>query len=399
MQTVLSDLDGAIKYITDAANQHPNRLDICNLKGANPSQPQRPSTNFQAGDRGASAGNAFGQPSFGEPTAPAFGQPSFGQTDATALGKLSFGQASAPAPAPAPAFGQPSGLGQKPTVFGKPFNSNSAPAFGQPSAPSPFGQPQQAPKPFEAQQPQQQPIFGQQNNAFGQQPPTEPKANAFGAQQTAAPANPFGNPPTAASENPFGNPSASRPARNQSGFEDTTQDLGTFGPHKQTPTPAFGQPAVPAPTRIFGKPTQPTSTGTFGKPAAQPASTGIFGNLPTTSTGSTAPSTQAKQGTPSNAKFGQDQRGNRILLSWQGQNVSYIDDDPCIKHPGDGGWQKIWFPDGPPTFTSKTQEYPEEYVLDEGAKENFKHFMQHGVGSDGLVPDVPPPRDMISWDF
>ncbi|KAL8902524.1 MAG: hypothetical protein Q9207_004622 [Kuettlingeria erythrocarpa] len=404
MQTVLSDLDGAIKYITDAANQHPNRLDICHLKGVNPSQPQRPAINSEAGAGGASAGKAFGQPSFGEPTAPAFGQSSFGQTAAPALGKPSFGQASAPAPA----FGQPLGLGQKPTVFGKPFNSNSAPAFGQPSAPSPFGQPQQAPKSFEAQQSQQQPIFGQQNNTFGQQPPTGPKANAFGPQQTAGPANPFGNPPTAAPANPFGNPSASRPAPNQFGFEDTNQGLGTFGSAKQTPAPAFGQPAVPAPTGIFGKlpsqtsngqATQPTSTGLFGKPAAQPASTGVFGNLPTTSTGPTAPPTQAKQGTPSNAKFGQDQRGNRILLSWQGQNVSYIDNDPCIKHPGDGGWQKIWFPDGPPTFTSKTQEHPEEYAIDEAAKENFKHFMQHGVGSDGLIPDVPPPRHMISWDF
>ncbi|KAL8928495.1 MAG: hypothetical protein Q9208_001729 [Pyrenodesmia sp. 3 TL-2023] len=393
MQTVLSDLDGAIKYITDAANQHPNRLDICNAKGGDPSQAQRPPGNFQAGARGASAGQAFGQPSFGKPTAPAFGQSSFGQNAAPAFGTPAFGQSSAPAP-----------------VFGQASNSTSSTAFGQSSTPLAFGRPQQTPKPFEALQPQQQPTFGQQTNVFEQQPSTGPKANAFGPPQTsnsfakpptAAPANPFGQRPATQAPNLFSNPSAHQPATNQFGFEDTTQGLGTFGPPKQTPTTAFGQPAVPAPTGIFGKlpaqtsngqATQPTSTGMFGKPAAQPASSGIFGTP-------TAPSTQAKQGAPSNAKFGQDQRGNRVLVSWQGQKVEYIDDDPCIKHPGNGGWQKIWFPEGPPTFTSKTQEYPEGYVLDEAARDNFKHFEQHGVGSDGLIPDMPPPRDMINWNF
>lgn len=436
MQTALSDLDGAIKYITDAANSHPNRLDICNAKGGGSSQPQQPSTNLQAGIRGPSGSSSFGQPLFGKPAAPAFGQSSFGQASAPAFGKPSVGQA----PAPAPAFGQPSGLAQKPTVFGQPSNLNPAPAFGQNRSPSPFGQTQQAAKPFGMQQPQQQPAFASQNNAFGQPSSTEPQASSIFGQQpapgpsyplakaptitsafgqpAAAPANLFGQAAVPQASNAFSKTSTPQPASNPFGSKDSTQNLDTFDELKQRAAPAFGQPTAPASTGIFAKPAAqtvidqlapPAATGMFGRPAAQttagqaaaPASTGLLRKPPprAMAVGSTAPSTQAKPGPPTHAKFGQDQRGNRILLSWQGQEVTYIYDDPCMKHPGDGGWQKIWFPEGPPTFTSKTQEYPEGYVLDDAARENFKYFVQHGVGSDGLIPDMPPPRDMISWNF
>lgn len=415
IQTALADLDGAIKYITGAANQHPNRLDICSAKGDDPSRPQQPSGVPHAGARGPSSGSAFGQSSFGKPSAPAVGQSSFGQSSAPAFGKTSFAQMAAPASA----FGQPTSLGQKQTAFGLPSNPNPTPAFGQASTASPFGQAQQAAKPFGVQQPQQQPGFGQQSTPLGQQtstgtqgsgifgqPQTSAPTDPFGqaptassafAKPTAAPTNPFGQPAASQTSNPFGEPSAPQPVSNPFGSKDSAQSLGTFGQPEQTPAPAFGQPAAPIPTGMVGKPANQTSN----EQAAAPASTGIFGKPPsqTTNAGSIAQPTQAKQGPPTNAKFGQGPKGNRILLSWQGQKVSYIDGDPCVKHPGDGGWQKIWFPEGAPTLTSKTQEYPDGYVLDDAAREKFKRFLQEGVGSDGLIPDMPPPRDMISWDF
>ncbi|KAI4288640.1 MAG: hypothetical protein L6R35_002093 [Caloplaca aegaea] len=417
MQTALSDLDGAIKYITDAANQHPNRLDICKAKGGDSSQPQRPASNFQSGGRGPAGGPIFGQPSTDKPSAPAFGQSSFSQTAAPTFGKPSFGQA----PAAPSAFGQPSGLGQRPTVFGQPSNINSTPAFGQSSGPAPFGQPQQAASPFAAQQAPQQPTFGQQSGPFGQKSASGQQAGSiFGQQQVQSPMNPFTKPSATSSSSPFGQattaptnpfgqpvpevssafgrPSGPPTVIDPFGSKESTHNTGTFGQPRQTSAPAFGQPTAPASTGTFGK---IAAAQTPNAPAAAPASTGIFGK-PLTQAASVAPTASIKQmnqGAPTNAKFGQDQRGNRVLLSWQGQNVSYIEDDPCIKNSADGGWQKIWFPEGPPTLTAKTQEYPEGYVLDETAKDNFRHFVQHGVGSDGLIPEMPPPREMINWSF
>ena len=414
IQTVLSDLDGALKYITDATNQHPNRLDICKAKGGDLSQVEQQSAPFQSRGASSNIGSAFGKPSFGQPSAPAFGQPSFGQ-----------------AAAPTPAFGQPATLGQKPTVFGQPSNLSSAPTFGQASMPAPFGQPSaaapfgtkqvqptsafgqtstpsffgqasQAAKPFGAQEPQQQPAFGQQSSSFGQQPPTGPRASGvFGQKPTLASSNPFekapsttsafsqpttastnvfGKPETPQTANAFGKNSASLPAANPFGSRDSASSLGTFGQAKKTSAPAFGQPATPSATNVFTKPEE--------KPPAQ-----------ATTTNAAPSATQANKAAPTNAKFETDREGKRKLLSWQGKKVTYVGEDPCIKNPGDGGWQRIWFPEGPPTFTSKTQEYPDGFVPDTALRENFQHFFQHGVGVDGLIPEMPPPRDMISWNF
>ena len=118
IQTALNDLDGAVKYIINGEDEHPNRLDICKAKGATPTQPHAsaPSQQIQS---------TFGQPSR---SAPDFGQPSassaFGGPSAN-----SFGQSFAPTST----FGQPSATT---STFGKP----SAPTFGQPSQPSAFGQ-------------------------------------------------------------------------------------------------------------------------------------------------------------------------------------------------------------------------------------------------------------------
>lgn len=402
IQKVLSDLNGALKYITDATNQHPNRLDVCKAKGGEPSQLLQPSGVFQSGAGPPISGPTFGKPSFGQAAAPA---PAFGQPTNTGQKPTGFAQSSTPNPAPT--FGQTS----VPTLLGQPQAaaplgaqpSQQPPASGQTSMFSPFGQPQQAAKPLGAQQAQQQPAFGQQGSLLRNQPSTGPQASViFGQQQTptlsnpfskaptttsafgqasTAPTNPFGKPEAPQTSNAFGKTSAPQPAVNPFGSKDSPKGLGTSGQGKPTFAPTFGQPAAPSSSGIFAMPTEKPS---IQAPTAAP----------------TAPMSQAvNKGAATNAKFETDKEGNRKLLSWQGKKVTYVGDDPCIKNSSDGGWQKIWFPEGAPAFTSKTQEYPDGYVPDEAARENFKHFFQHGVGLDRLIPDMPPPRDMISWNF
>lgn len=397
IKNALDDLDGAIKYITDAANQHPNRLDICQAKGGNISPPP---TDPRSSSGAFTRGPAFGQPSFGQPSAPAPG---------SAFGKPSFGQAAAPAAA----FGQAANLGQQSMTSGQPSNSAAATAFGQSSTPSLFGQAQQTAKPFGLQQPQQQPAFGQSGSPFGQQSSTGPQtSSAFGQQPTLATSNPFAtaskptfghDQSTTASASAFGPSAVPQPSGifAQSSASQTTAN--TFGSKDSGPTSsAFGQ-SVPTPAPAFGKPTAPATTGMFGKPSAPSKSTGFAPqSIPVVGGGpsNTAPSLiPPRSGPPTSATFGPGKVGDRKLLTWQGHKVEYIDEEPCVKTAGDGGWQRIWFPEGAPTFTGKTQEYPDGYVLDERARENFNHFLQHGVGSDGLIPNMPPPRDMLSWNF
>ncbi|KAI4182347.1 MAG: hypothetical protein L6R41_006033 [Letrouitia leprolyta] len=419
MQKALSDLDGALKYITDAANQHPNRLDVCKAKGGDLTQSQQPSGFVQPGGAPSNGGPTFGQTSFGQPSAPAFGKPSFGQPTAPVpalpptpvnQNQTLFGQSSKLTSGPA--FGQPATLGQKPTPFGQGSNQNQAQPFGQTSTTSPFGQPQQATSLFGAQQPQQaahpfgsqeplkQPAFGQPS--FGNPSLPVPQAGAtFGQQQASTPSNPFAGAPTTTPafgqnataqtnsqnvfersqpQNAFNKPSNPQLATNPFGQNNQGQNLGTFGQPTQASAPAFGQT------------TAPTSAGIFGNSLVNPSA-----HAPAAA--STAGMQQASQATSTNAKFETDRLGNRRLVSWQGKKITYVDDEPCFKNTSDGGWEKIWFPEGPPSFTTKTQEYPDGYVPDAAAVENFKHFFQHGVGLDGLIPDMPPPRNMITWNL
>ncbi|KAL8713879.1 MAG: hypothetical protein Q9220_002025 [cf. Caloplaca sp. 1 TL-2023] len=397
IQTTLSDIDGAIKYIVDAANQHPNRLDICRAKGVERPQREQPFGGLVPGIGASSTPSDPARLAFGQPSvpAPAFGQPAFGQAATTA-----------------PAFGQPSSLGQKPSAFGQAPNPQPSSAFGQAAVPSPFVQPQQTMNPFGVQNPQQQSTFGQPSNISGQQAPTGSHASStFGqkpssdsihpfttvpntskaAQSVTASANPFGQAARPQSSSGFGQPARSQLGPSPLGMKPSTPNQGVFGQPPQTSAPIFGQASAPVSTGAFGTPSIPmsstTSTLAPGLKASSrpPEPPNAFNNT--------------VKRAPTNATFGPGNPGSRKLLSWQGQNVTYVDNEPCIKNPGDGGWQKIWFPEGPQQFTSKTQEYPDGYVLDETARKDFEYFIQHGIGANGLIPEMPPPRDMISWDF
>jgi len=63
----------------------------------------------------------------------------------------------------------------------------------------------------------------------------------------------------------------------------------------------------------------------------------------------------------------------------------------------EGVWTKIWFPDGPPVF-KKSEELPEE-SYDEGVREKYRFLKEHGVFEGGLIPELPPRREWVGWNF
>ena len=413
-QTALNDVDGAIKYIVNGENEHPNRNDICKAKGALPTQPQVQAPNQQPI-------SAFGQPSvpaptFGQPSAPStFGKPAFGQPSAPAstFGQPSFGQPSA--------FGKPSPLGQPSTGFSQPSStfgkpSFAAPTFGQPSAPGTFGQPQN-PLPF-----------GASASTTGSMQ-TDQLRSAFGQPSTPPQPNPFAQPSSSTQPHPFAQPSAlsqASPFAKLSPFSQPTTSNTTTAPTQPTaaPTNPFGQPSAPQTINPFAK--APTTTPT---PFGQPSKTRIYyanrpvpsfgfdmqafkASLPSTTpspstcpnhTNSTLPApapttttTTTPSQPPTNAPAISQKDAQNRLRSWNNKPVSYIDDEPCFKNP-EGVWTKIWFPDGPPVF-KKSEELPEE-VYDEETREGYRFLREKGVFKGGVIPELPPRREWVGWNF
>lgn len=402
MDSAVNNLDGAMKYIIDGGNEHPNRIDI--TFGAQQSPFGQPSAGPATSAFGtANAPSGFGQPSaFGQPSTlgqqgSAFGQPStVGQSSA-------FGQPSAMGQAPG--FGQPSTLGQG-SAFGQPSNiGGGQSAFGKPA----FGQPGLA------QAGNTQSAFGQP--AFGQ--PAAPATGAFGAPSGASPftqvsqnqpATGFGAP---SGPSPFGQPSAQQqPAPATGGFGQPAAPFGQpaqtaspFGqvPQQQQQPPAaapFGQPSAPA--NPFGAPStqqQQPAPSAFGQPVAPQ---GVVVEHP-----HTGPPTFLKIDDPDALNplpllEGETRRdpSNSRLTMWKGRPVKYINDAPCYLHPQDNKtYVRIHFPDGPPEEASlrdsqpNTEEYTPEIV------EMYKFFNENGYFKDGIIPSVPPRRDQISFDF
>ncbi|ROV91890.1 hypothetical protein VMCG_09191 [Cytospora schulzeri] len=448
IQTALGNLDGAINFVMQSQNTHPNRHDICQ-------QNSIPSTGeFAVGKRPISlasnqppnafsspapSGGAFGQPSalgqnanpfstgggsaFGQPSAPAQSSP-FGQPSALGSGGSSFGQPSALGGGGA--FGRPSALGQSPSPFGQPsaLGQNSSPGFGQASA---LGQKTSA---FGS------PAFGQpaQPGGFGQPSQLGAKANPFSAGGSTASASPFGT-PAAASTSPFGAVGAAN--NTASPFGQSTQQAtpspfgqpapvasaSPFGqPQQQAapevsmdsagPTPAsnpFGAAAntTAAPANPFGQPAQPAASNPFAQaatantgfgaaaqpPAAAPAAGGGSGPYPPNASRQHPPYTSYA----TKAATGQ-------LQAFKGKGVTYKEVDgqnvPGIRN-FDGSWSKIWFPDGPPAYYKDTE--PERAYTDQekAVYEKFVHtgkFELAGAGGGGM-PEAPPLREFCTWDI
>ncbi|EED14592.1 CCCH zinc finger domain protein [Talaromyces stipitatus ATCC 10500] len=385
IQTILNDLKGAVKYVLDGQNEHPNRIDI--IEGKSPalsSFVQRPSA--------VSSTPAFGQASSsigssiqGAPTA-AFGQ-------ASVLGQSQ------------PTFGRPSGLGTSAagTSFGTPPRLEAAqpalgkPAFGQPSFGQPaFGQPSAmggsgfasaaaGPSPF-SQATQPNPLAG---GNFGQ-------SSTFGqgaqSQLTSSPFSQIGNQATATST--LGQPSSTS---------------ATFGQSSQTVSP-FAQQQRPSTTNPFAQTTSISATpSVFGKPTATAAPPPSVVPQPQAN-----PAIKAPLGPKPIIKVGpeelnpipdlagdtvRDARTNQ-LIRWKGRAVEYKDGSPRYLHPADNKtWVRIFFFDGPPDLATlrDCSDKEENYTAD--VTEQYQYFIQNGVFKDGIVPTVPPKTGWVSFDF
>ncbi|KAE8362785.1 hypothetical protein BDV27DRAFT_146659 [Aspergillus caelatus] len=438
MDVILNDLGGAVKYIVDGINEHPNRIDITEGKtgpaaSQSPSPFGQPSAFGQPAASGQTSG--FGQPSglgqssgFGQPSAlgsgSAFGKPSgFGQP--SALGQPSgFGQPST--------LGQSSGFGQSSTLgsgsaFGKPSGlGGGQPAFGKPA----FGQPSLG------QSNSGQPAFGQ-TSAFGQ--PSTLGGSSFGTSANASPFGAISNQnqsagvgfgQAASAVSPFAQAANQQPATS-SGFgqsSTTPATTGSFGQPTQTSSP-FGQPQPqpqsnpfgqpPTAPNPFGAPSQPqqqqqqsqATPSPFGQPAsgfAQPAQQQQQQQPPIpTATAGTGPPAIIKVEDPNQLSpipplAGQTVRDpmTKRLSTWKGQPVKYIDNNPCYLHPQDRQtYVRIFFPDGPPDQASLRDATgkPEQYTPE--VTEQYEFFVKNGYFKDGIIPSVPPKTEWVSFDF
>ncbi|VUC35514.1 unnamed protein product [Clonostachys rosea] len=445
-QNAVRNIRDAMDFIVQGENRHPNRHDQCNqgtqgqpfgeflvgkrtIPGAASANPFSSNNNSNTpsafGGGAAASSSAFGQPStlgqrpsaFG---APAFGQPSqptstFGQSSQPNSGGSAFGQPSQPSSAfgqpsqpssafgqpsqPASAFGQPSTLGAKPSPFG-------APSFGQPSQPNAqgnaFGQPSQLgqkPNPFGTANANPSPFGSNTNNA--------PAANPFGggaSSQNNTATNAFGgggNTQAQSNPSPFGQPSQNNAQGSAFGQPST---LG------QKPNPfAAAQPPAQEGNSPFGaKPAAPSGFNQKpqeNNPFAQPANAGAapanpFGtNQPQqkVETGAQAnpyPSDSTRQHPPLESYTSKGMDGR--LTMFRGKPVTYKDNLPGIRQ-FDGTWQRIWFPNGPPSFYKDTALPLEKY--DDKSKAQWAAFAESGNFADGVMPMLPPPRDCTLWNF
>ena len=252
VQSILADRKGAIRYVVNGRNEHPNRWDVindCNKTGLTPDYLL---SNDQSKD-------PFSQQQFTEPAA--FGQSNnapFGQPAAQVT--QGFDQ---------PAFSQPPQPLQQPpqSVFGQPSAQTSAfsqathdPAFGQPSAPtnqSPFGQPS---------------AFTPNTTPFGQPAFSQPTQAAFGASAFSQPAqSAFGQPTASATSafdqqqqppSPFGAIQRASPFATQQ----QPQPQQTTQQPQQAPTLPTTQPQIPPTSQLHHLLTTTGSTGTVPGP-------------------------------------------------------------------------------------------------------------------------------------
>ncbi|KAI8939689.1 hypothetical protein NX059_003447 [Plenodomus lindquistii] len=289
LKAILDDIPGAIKYIEDGANVHPNRIDITNGTAASNGtasafggasgvaanlfgKPAAPTNPFSAGSTaqpsafGQVSKPGFGQPAFGQPSNPAQTTSAFGQPSNPGQNASPFGQPSNPGQNVSP-FGAASTLGQKPSPFGQPSALGGGGAFGKPAfGASGFGQPSM---------PGAGNAFGQTGNvgqasAFGQSGATSGfgQANALG--QTSSP---FAKP--GFGQSGFGQ--VAQPGASASPFGQAGQsgEASPFGQQPQSTQSVFGQPAA-VNQSPFGQPTQ-TTPSPFGQPAQPGTQASPFG--------------------------------------------------------------------------------------------------------------------------
>ena len=351
MQTALNDVDGAIKFICDAETRHPNRIDICKAKSTFSNQDQAKILPSVAGNISqAGAKTTFGQPSghgaFSRPQSASFGQPSalFNPTASQQVG-----------------FGRPSGLGQAPTAFGQP--SFPGTSFGQPSG-------------IGTQQHQPPSVSGAQPNPFSQQSFSAQTSSIIQPFQRDSSSSTFGQPSVPA----FSGSTPSIPV--QTAEAQTSLSFAANNSAASGSSNAFNKPTANVPSVFDRNPPQTTSTS-FGP---VPSST------PIANAGASRRPVAALSG------GGQTQRdGQGRLRSWNGREIKYLEDQPCYQDATSGSWQKIWFPDGPPTFT-KTEDLPED-AYDQTTEEEYQYLKSSGIFKDNRMPLLPPRREWCNWNM
>ena len=343
MDNVLRDISGAIKYLQNGYDEHPNRIDICEectktgffLANSASQQNSSSSTTGSFGQPSRTSGLAtthqaskslpFGQPS--NPTANAvFAQSGFSQTPSQ------------------PTFGRPSLPGDTQTAFGRPSGSGvRASPFGQASQPAatPFGQPS---NPFPSQQ----------------QPPAT--ISPFVTQpinQMTMQVSPTTN------QSPFG--TSSGPFTTSSSFQQAREGFLSSG--------AVGIGQSSSTTSVFGQ-----------------ANGGGFGASSRTQ-GFSAPTQRSIINT--NAPIARGVQGK--LQSWKGRQVQYFNSEPCYRED-DGFWQRIWLPGGPLAW-NKPEILPPELSYNAETEERFKLASDSKQFSYGHIPLVPPKREWTNWDL
>ncbi|QUC23158.1 uncharacterized protein UV8b_07399 [Ustilaginoidea virens] len=451
MQTAVRNVQDAARFIVEAENKHPNRLDICRegTQGA-------PFGEFLIGKRPASVAHPAQQPN------------PFSTGAGSTASSLGGGTATLQTPS---AFGQPAALGQRPNPFGAPAFGQPASAFGQPSQQaSAFGQPSQPAAPAFGQSAQTTSAFGQASTlgakpspfgtpSFGQAAwAANPQGSAFGqvGQLGGAKQNPFassGSANNAAS--PFGtvnvkNDNSAPPPANPFASSNTAPSNPTSSPfassalnqngnasqpnpfdQQQTSNPSpFGQAAQVAKSNPFAaaissEPLQSSdpfaqnaqkqsntpfganaSSNTFGENSSQSQNPFASGGSQTqqapAAPAAAAASDARNPYPPGCAKHHPSieshatKKMDGTLASFKGKAVSYKGNLPGILG-FDGTWTRIWFPAGAPGYYKDTELPPEQY--DETSKMQWAAFVQTGTFGDGIMPELPPRREFTQWDF
>ncbi|EME78007.1 uncharacterized protein MYCFIDRAFT_79245 [Pseudocercospora fijiensis CIRAD86] len=422
VNSILNDIPGALRHCQNTAipdSENRNKQLIEPTGRLSTTQPQ--SNGFGQSSQPSGGFAAPARPGFGAASSLNAPKPAFG--DPSALGGGS-------------AFGKPSGLGGSGATFGQPGGGGGASGFGAASSlgqqsspfgggnqqkPSPFGQPAQSNGAFGA--PSQQPAFGQ--SAFGAaaaKPAFGQAGGGFG--NTSAPT--FGQ-----AGSGFG--AASKPAFGQSSspFGQAAQQpaaRGFGGQQQQSNGSAFGQPTAfgankPSP---FGAPQQQQSSVGFGQasqpvgsnssPFAAPASTAKPNPFAVPSAQTTQQSSFGRVSQPFGAASATGQTPSVAnSTSWKGKRIVYSDKDPGHKRPcyevpdsrfattGGNRLERIWFPTGPPpgpAFTAEALPHVyEDPTIGPQLREVYEHVSKTGLFRDGLIPEIPPKKEWISFDF
>ena len=364
------------------------------------SSPQPTSAFGQPSALGAKP-NPFGTPAFGQPAQPSAQGSAFGQATQPSAQGGAFGQATQPS-AQGSAFGQASQLGQKPNPFASQAAASPSPfaAAGSTTSPPPASSPfAGTTNPTSTASP-----FGSFANNNNNNNATSSSANPFAAQGNAAPSA-FGAAATAqntASPSPFG-----QPAQSSSPFAQPTPPsnaFGSIGAMQQIPqSNAFGraQSASPfAQPQPQPQPQPQANANPFAQQAPHPAKavSSAGQNLaPGQTTGASGNpySPESNRQHPSADTYitkGMD----ASVTAFKGKAVTHKNGKPGVRDFS-GSWTRIWFPDGPPPYNKDTELPPGDYS--EKDKTQWEAFAQTGTFQDGIMPELPPPRECTRWDF